>query len=132
MSDPSPASVPRRFEERNVPPALQGLVTRVLRVGVLISGILILAGTVFEAVVAHGSLFSAAAPSAAGGLAALLGHGGPSGLVLLGVIVLLATPLSRVVISTSLFAASGDRTFALITLLVLAILGTTIVIGVFR
>jgi len=115
-----------------VPPALQGLVTRVLRAGVLLSGLLILSGAVLEAIVAHGSLLSTAAPSGAGGFGALLGHGGAAGLVLLGVIVLLATPLSRVVISTSLFAYSGDRTFTVVTLFVLAILGTTIVIGVLR
>lgn len=132
MTGLPPPATARRFEERNVPSALQGLVSRVLRTGVLLSSVLILAGAALEATVAHGSLLTAAVPVGAGGLAALLGHGGPAGLVLLGVIVLLATPLSRVVISTSLFAAAGDRTFTLITLFVLAVLGTTIVVGVLR
>jgi uncharacterized protein len=130
-ASPTPA-VPRRFEERNVPPALQGLVSRVLRSGVVLSAGLLLAGLVWEGAVAHGSLLSALAPSGASGFAASLGHGGPVGLVLLGVLVLLATPLSRVVISTGLFASSGDRTFAAITLVVLSVLATTIVVGILR
>jgi uncharacterized membrane protein len=124
--------VPRRFEERNVPPALQGLVTRVLRSGVVLSGGLLLAGVLWESVVAHGSLLSALAPTGGSGFSSALRHGGPAGLVLLGVIVLLATPLSRVVISTGLFASSGDRTFAGITLFVLAVLATTIFFGILR
>jgi uncharacterized membrane protein len=121
---------PGRFEERGVPAALQGLVSRVLRGGVLLSGCLILVGALWEATTASGSLLTAAAPSRAAGFSTLIGAGGPSALVLLGILVLFATPLSRVAISTTLFASSGDRTFASITLIVLLILAVTIVVGV--
>jgi uncharacterized membrane protein len=132
MTAPAAPSIPRRHEERNVPPALQGLVSRFLRVGVLLSGALLLAAVVLEAATGHGSLLAFAAPSGGGGIGTFLEHGGAPALALLGVLVLIATPLSRVALSTALFAASGDRTFALITLFVLAILGVTIVVGVLR
>jgi uncharacterized membrane protein len=132
MTASSPASAPKRFEERGVPPRLQGLVSRVLRAGVLLSGTLLLAGALWEASTAHGSLLDAAAPTGAAGFSELLGRGGAAALVLIGILVLLATPLSRVAISTTLFASSGDRTFATITLFVLAILAATIAVGVFH
>jgi uncharacterized membrane protein len=127
---PTPGA--RRFEERNVPPALQGLVSRVLRSGVVLAGVLLTAGIVWEAAVAHGSLLASVAPASGAGLAQLLESGGPSALVLGGVFVLVATPLTRVAISAGLFATAHDRAFTVITLIVLAILGATIAVGVLR
>ncbi len=132
MTDGSPSSGPRRFEEQNVPPALQGLVSRVLRTGVALSASLLLAGILLEAATGHGGLLTTAGPSNATEFSALFQHGGAAALVLLAVIVLVATPLARVVVSTALFAASGDRTFAMITLFVLSVLGATIVVGALR
>jgi uncharacterized membrane protein len=132
MADGSSASRPSRREERNVPPSLQGLVSRVLRTGVVLSAALLLLGVVLEATVGRGSLLATPAPSSGGEFAALFQRGGAAALVLLGVLVLTATPLARVAISTTLFSAARDRTFAMITLFVLAILGATIVVGVLR
>ncbi len=129
MSASPPAVRPRRFEERNVPPALQGLVSRVLRSGVVLGGLLLAVGIVWEAAVGHGSLLTSLAPTTGPGLARFIGNGGPSALVLLGVLVLVVTPIGRVGLSAALFAAGRDRPFALITLFVLAILGATILVG---
>lgn len=129
--DPS-ASRPSRREERNVPPGLQGLVTRVLRSGVVLGSALLLVGIVLEAIVGRGSLLASPAPSSGRGFTVLLQQGGAPVLVLVGILVLVATPLTRVAISTALFSAARDRTFAVITLFVLAILGATLVTGVLR
>jgi uncharacterized membrane protein len=123
---------PRRLEERNVPPALQGLVTRVLRVGVVVSGGLLLLALVIEAVVGHGSLLDNTAPSTASAVSAQVLRGGAPTLALVGILVLVFTPLTRVAISTALFASARDRAFTLITLFVLALLGATIVVGILR
>jgi len=125
-------AVPRRFEERNVPRALQGLVSRVLRSGVLLAGALLTGGIVWEASVGQGSLLTASAPATGSGLVGLLHVGGPAALVLIGVLVLAVTPIARVAISVALFGAARDRTFTVITLFVLVVLGATIVVGVLR
>ena len=121
-----------RQEERNVPPAMQGLVSRVLRTGVVLSASLLLAGVLWEAAVGQGSLLSALAPSSGTGFSLILGRGGPQALVLLGVGVLVATPLSRVAISMGLFAAARDRAFTAITLFVLSVLALTVILGALR
>ncbi len=126
------AQTPRRVEERNVPPALQGVVSRVLRAGVLLAGVLLAVGVIWEAATGQGSLVGSPAPTTGGGLAHLLLLGGPSAMVLLGVLVLAVTPLTRVAISVALFSSARDREFTLITLFVLAVLGATIVVGVLR
>jgi uncharacterized membrane protein len=55
----------------------------------------------------------------------------PSAVLFTGVLVLLATPLVRVGLSAGLFARAGDRDFAGITLLVLALLSLSILVGFF-
>lgn len=132
MADDPSASGPSRREERNVPPGLRGLVSRVLRSGVVLGSALLLVGLALEAAVGRGSLLASPAPSSGRGFTAVFQQGGAPLLVLVGILVLAATPLTRVAISTALFSAARDRTFALITLFVLAILGATIVFGVFR
>lgn len=127
-----PPAVPRRFEERNVPPALQGLVSRTLRGGVVLASVLMAAGVAWEAMVGHGSLLGAAAPTSGAGVSSLVHGGGPSVLVLVGVFILAITPLTRVLISVALFASVRDRAFTAITLFVLTVLAATIAVGVLR
>jgi uncharacterized membrane protein len=61
-----------------------------------------------------------------GSLAAALGALRPVGLAQLGLLVLVATPVVRVGASVAAFALEGDRLYAAITLVVLAILLTSL------
>jgi len=123
---------PARYEERNVPPALQGLVSRVLRSGVILAAALLSIGVVWEGAAGRGLLLTATAPTTGSGFARLYDLGGPGTVVLAGVLVLVATPLARVTISVGLFASAKDRPFTAITLFVLAVLAATIAVGVLR
>jgi uncharacterized membrane protein len=64
-----------------------------------------------------------------GGLLRGLATADASAYLYLGIIVLLATPLVRVALSAGLFARSGDRPFSGITLLVLALLSLSVLVG---
>jgi uncharacterized membrane protein len=123
---------PARFEERNVPPTLQGLVSRVLRSGVSLAAALLSIGVVWEGAAGRGLLLTTTAPTTGPGFARLYDLGGPGIVALAGVLVLVVTPLARVTISAGLFAAAKDRPFTAITLFVLAVLATTIVVGALR
>ncbi len=48
------------------------------------------------------------------------------GIVQLGLLLLVATPVARVVFSVAAFALQGDRTYVVITLIVLAVLGCSL------
>lgn len=115
-----------------MPPHLQGWVTRVLRTGVVVMLVFLAAGLGLFVAGGGGSFLGSPAALAPGPVGALLSHVTPAGFLLLGLLVLVLTPLSRVVLSVVLFAASGDRSFTLITLFVLAILSATIIVGVLR
>jgi len=108
--------------------SIADVISRVLRYGVLISAAIIIAGLLL--LIAANGLSDATpllnfdlrqAPtlgSFASGLASLQ----PYSVIELGAIVLIATPVSRVLISVFLFAAQKDRTYTLITLVVLSLL----------
>jgi uncharacterized membrane protein len=117
---------PGRAEEENLPLPLRGLVTRLLRVGVVATALLMIAGLVL--LFAHGTPTSSV-PRWGPGLVAGLLAGDPLAYLYVGVLVLLATPLVRVSLSAGLFARAGDRAFAGITLLVLALLALSILAG---
>jgi len=115
------------------PEAMNVVIGKVLRYGVLLSGIIILLGTI-------GLVFSSGLSDISGALTygeqvphdninvSLAGmiHGlvtfSAFSWIELGVIVLIATPVSRVVISVFLFAAERDRLYVLITAAVLVLL----------
>jgi uncharacterized membrane protein len=109
------------------PEGFRLLVSRVLIVGVSTSALLIGAGFVGSLLVGwEGSLAGVAGP---GGATADIGRLGadllavrPIGLAQAGLLVLVATPVLRVAASVVAFTLEGDRLYAGITLVVLAIL----------
>jgi uncharacterized membrane protein len=56
-------------------------------------------------------------------IAAAAARGDAQGLIMLGLLVLIATPIVRVLLSVALFAIERDTIYVIITLIVLAILG---------
>jgi uncharacterized membrane protein len=128
----SPVPPTGRPEEAALPPALRGTISRILRLGLLVSGAFLaiaVAGFLAEGI---GLGPAAAAVGLRAGFADSLLSGDPRGFAFAGLLVLLATPLTRVVASIALFTASGDRAFARLALFVLLLLGATIVVGVIR
>jgi uncharacterized membrane protein len=103
-------------------------------VGVGVSAALIGAGFVAALAVGwQGSLIGATTTAAAattnfGGLAGRLAILEPLGIAQLGLLTLLATPVVRVAASVVAFASEGDRLYAAITLVVLAILLASILL----
>jgi uncharacterized membrane protein YfcA/uncharacterized membrane protein len=99
------------------------IISGVLRGGVLLSVAVILAGVGyffalrFAGLLAHPT-FPDTLPAVVGGLL----RGDPLSIVVVGLLLLLATPVLRVAVSIIAFAIEEDRTYVLITSLVLAIL----------
>jgi uncharacterized membrane protein len=126
----------RRFES---------VISRLLRIGVTTSLLLIAAGTVLTlisatstraatrslSVLRHGGmkLPLGTVPHTASSLLAGLGHLQGPALTTFGMLLLIATPVARVAVSAFLFAATQDRRFVIITLVVLAILLGSFVFG---
>jgi uncharacterized membrane protein len=117
------------------PESMNVVIGKVLRYGVIISASVILLGALGLAVasegsdasgllcynpstIPHGSWYEVSLSGLASGLVALT----PYAWIELGVILLIATPVSRVLISVFLFAAERDRTYVLITAIVLLLL----------
>ena len=127
--NPTSAPARSRGEELGVPPSLRGVVSRLLRSGLMLALLLIALGVLDYLV--HGE--GLGSPDRATGLGmpfgTALASAAPGGFLLLGLIVLFATPLARVGVSTALFASIRDWTFTALTLFVLLLLGTTIVVG---
>lgn len=121
-----------RREEAGVPPALRGLVSRILVLGLGIACVFFLLGVVAYLDEGVGLGGSEEADGLSHALPNALAQGEPGAFVTVGLIVLLATPICRVVVSAGLFASVGDRPFTLLTLFVLAVLVATIVVGVVR
>jgi uncharacterized membrane protein len=115
------------------PESMNLVIGRVLRYGVLISGIIILIGTISLAASSGLSdtagvlIYNENVPhdgievSLASMLRGLVAFSAFSWIEL-GVIVLIATPVARVVISVFLFAAERDRLYVLVTAAVLLLL----------
>jgi uncharacterized membrane protein len=110
------------------PPALRPILTRWLRLGVILSSACFLAGlAVHVATGAPGLLGAHGAPTAAGLF------GGPISalsILFVGVVLLALTPVVRIAISLALFARAGDRVFVGLTGFVLAVLLISVVVGV--
>jgi uncharacterized membrane protein len=116
------------------PESMNALISGLLRYGVILSAIIIGIGTILMLfgngtqdistlvvynpnTLPHGN-FDPSLGHMLAGLAAF----NPQSIVELGVLVLLATPAARVLLSVLLFTAEGDRTYAYITVVVLALL----------
>ena len=108
---------------------LQSMVSLVLRVGVnLAAAIVVLGGLVFLRrhghEVPHYGVFRGE-PSdlrTIGGIVRDAAAFSGRGLIQLGLLVLVATPVARVALSLVVFAVQRDRTYAVVTLVVLALL----------
>lgn len=108
---------------------IETVVGNLLRAGVLTAAAVVAAGAVLF-LVRHGGerptygLFHGE-PSdlrSVAGIVASAVAGSARGLIQLGLLLLVATPVARVVFSVAGFALERDRTYTLITLLVLALL----------
>ena len=99
------------------------IISGVLRGGVLLSVAVILGGiSYFYALRFAGLLPHPTFPDTLPAVATGLLRGGPLAIVVLGLLILLATPVIRVAVSIAAFAIEEDRTYVMITALVLAIL----------
>jgi uncharacterized membrane protein len=111
---------------------LRLVVARVLTVGIALSAALILAGFVASLIVGwDGSLLGAGTggdPSDVGALAEGLRSLRPQAIAQLGLLTLILTPMSRVAASLVLFAVEHDRTYVVISAIVLAILLTGLLV----
>ncbi len=116
------------------------LISNLLRGGVLLSVALILFGTVITFVHHPGYVTSSAGlnplltaqtgyPTTLGAVARGLATFEGRSFVMLGLLVLIATPVMRVAVSVFAFIQLGDRTFALITSGVLALLLAALFLG---
>ena len=101
-----------------------------LRLGVATAAVLMLGGLALHVVQGGGDLLDRSAGLSAGAVRDALVPPTALGLVLLGVILLAATPLLRVVLSLEWFASIGDREFTALTLFVLALLLSSVAVGV--
>ena len=109
--------------------AVDEILGNLLRIGVMASAVVVLAGGVLY-LVRHGSqpagwhtfVGEPAHYTTIGGILrdAMVPHG--RGIIQLGVLLMLATPIARVVFSVIAFALQRDRTYIVVTLIVLGVL----------
>lgn len=115
-------------------------IARLLRAGVGLSVLLIVAGTwltfrnhpgyTHDKSSLHSLVgTSAAFPHTPGEVLSALSRGHGQAVVTLGLLVLIATPFLRVALSAALFWSARDRLYTAITLVVLAILTASILLG---
>jgi uncharacterized membrane protein len=109
------------------------IISGVLRVGVLLSAGLIALGVVLFYVRSfsggHAAPATPAVPHSIGDVVHGLGTLDPTSIIATGLLVLLATPVVRVAVSIVAFALERDRTYVVITSLVLLILLISFVSG---
>lgn len=116
------------------------LISRMLRIGVLTSLSLVVAGTVLtfarnpsylsdRRAVDTLTAPTATFPHTPGDVVTGLGHLQGDALVTLGLLVLIATPVLRVAVSIAGFAHQRDRTFVVITSVVLGLLLLSFALG---
>jgi uncharacterized membrane protein len=115
-------------ERHRLPASLRRFVGHLLRGGVLLSAALMVGGLADG--YATGRSVGLPTRLTGGTLVRLLSAGGPEALLLAGLLVLVLTPVARVVISFLEFLSVGDRAFAAITAIVLALLAGTAIVGV--
>lgn len=111
------------------PPAdLDRLIGRLLTIGTYAAVMLIAIGTVL--------MFSSRIDPLAGGppfepglIVDDIANGRPAGFMWLGLLVLLATPIARVIVSFFGYAARGERTMAVVAVLILVVIAASIALG---
>lgn len=116
------------------------IISNVLRIGVVSSLLVVVAGLVVSFVkhpvyrtssavrvaVVHGAN---PYPHTLGGIIIGLQHGNGTAIITFGLLLLLLTPIMRVAVSIFTFVYQKDRTFVLITSTVLAVLVTSFLLG---
>ena len=111
------------------PPAdLDRLIGRLLTIGTYTSVLLIAIGTVlmFESRI---DPLAGGPPFEPGLIVDDITHGRPVGYMWLGMLVLLATPILRVIVSLFGFATRGERTMAIVAVLILVVIAASIALG---
>ena len=129
------------------PGRMERLVSTTLRVGILLGTVLIILGIVllahtgqtgYGAIAPHGlaALLRFTAPGSPGHFPTTPGQvvrdalgGKPYAIIELGLLALIATPALRVALSVGFFAAERDRLYVVVTLLVLAVLVASYLLG---
>jgi uncharacterized membrane protein len=131
MSEPPPGGEPGRSGARGwSDERVEQVVGNLLRVGVVLSALVVLAGGVCylyqegSAPASEHHVFKGEPAQTRRILGIIRDAWGlhPLGLIEFGLLLLIATPVARVVFSVVAFIAQHDRTYVMITLLVLAIL----------
>ena len=115
---------------------LEKMVSVLLRSGVLLSGTVVLAGGAYY-LFQHGSESvnysnfqgAPAIDRNAGGIVKGMLQGRALSIVQFGILLLIATPIARVVLALIGFALERDRTYVLITAIVLSVLIFSVVAG---
>ena len=138
----------RALEDDKAVSDMEEIISNALRYGVLISFVIILAGSIWFFLSGHAGYAnlstagkdaakalttyhsgSGHAPTTPGSVVTGLLHGKPYALIALGLLVLIATPVVRVAVSVVTFLWERDRLYAIITAYVLAVLIVSFLIG---
>ena len=111
---------------------LESAMGRMLQMGVTVSALVVLAGGILYLTQAGGARpdyahFHAvpAGPNSVTGMLSGLTHFNPASLIVLGILLLIATPICRVIFGVVGFMLLGDRFYAGVSLVVLAILASS-------
>lgn len=108
---------------------LEMAIGRMLQAGVLLSALIVAIGGVLYLAQSHGprpdyTHFHGVAPDlrSPAGIFARAMHGDAEGLIQLGLLLLIATPIVRVVVAAGGFLLERDRLYAVVSLIVFAVL----------
>jgi uncharacterized membrane protein len=140
MSDATAGFRPRAETDEDKVRKVELAISALLRIGVLTSLVVVLVGTVVTFVhhphylTSHHDLGPLTKPGAVfphsmGALIQGLEHGQGRAIVMAGLLLLIATPVLRVAVSVLAFVYQRDRTFVVITSVVLALLLTSFMLG---
>jgi uncharacterized membrane protein len=109
------------------------LIGGLLRAGVILSAAVTVAGGVWYLIQTGGTMprdrvFHAESPElrSVSGVLRGIAAGHAASLIQLGLLLLMATPVARVALSVYAFASEGDRTYVILTLIVLAALAASL------
>jgi uncharacterized membrane protein len=114
---------------------IEQVIGALLRVGVLLSAAVVLAGGIWLLIQSGGRSphyqtfrpLEDALGTPLGVLASLL-HPNPHELIQFGLLLLIATPVARVVVSLAAFAVQRDRVYVVVALIVLAVLAYSLAV----
>jgi uncharacterized membrane protein len=108
---------------------IETIIGNLLRAGVALAAVLVLAGGVWYLADNSGAELSYAHFAESGGIRAMFTLTPPQVLILAGLLVLVATPVARVVLSLTAFALEKDWEYVGLTAIVLGVLTYSILVG---